>query len=73
MRTIIRRLILTLAALAVAAGMGAAGTVLTAGAASASPPAACPTTYLWANPVLHPSPLFCYANLVPGTTWTRPE
>ena len=57
-----------IAALAVL-GLSGAGAL----AASASPPAACPTTYLWANPVLHPSPLFCYANLVPGTTWTRPE
>ena len=61
MRTIIRWLTLTLASLAVAAGMGAAGAVLTAGAASASPPPAnaCP---LWANYHLNGPYPHCNAN-----------
>ena len=57
----IRRLILILAALAMTLGLGTAGAVLTAGAASASTPP-CPGVYLWANPVVNHAPLFCYAN-----------
>ena len=57
----IRRLILTVAALAMTLGLGTAGAVLTAGAASASPPPAnaCP---LWANYHLNGPYPHCYAN-----------
>ena len=57
----IRRLILILAALAMTLGLGTAGAVLTAGAASASPPPAnhCP---LWANYHLNGPYPHCYAN-----------
>jgi hypothetical protein len=62
MRTIIRRASIAIATLAVAAGLSIAGTALTAGAVSASPPPAnnCP---LWANYVLHHPYPHCYANL----------
>ena len=57
----IRRIILAAAGLALATGF-----VLPAAAASASPPPPPPTVNhchdLWANPVLHKLPLFCYAN-----------
>jgi hypothetical protein len=59
MFTFIRTLILAAAGLAMAAGF-----VLPAAAASASPvpPTVNHCHDLWANPVLHKLPLFCYAN-----------
>ena len=67
----IRRLILLAAALFMAAGLSGISVV----AASASPPPPPVTNHCpyWANPLLHKPPLFCYANLLPGTTWTPPE
>ena len=62
MRTIIRRLVLTFAALAMAAGMTGA----VASAASASPPPVTNHCGLWANPDLHKLPLFCLANETPA-------
>ena len=68
----IRRLIFLAAALFMAAGLSGISVV----AAYASPPPPPPVTNhcpYWANPLLHKPPLFCYANLLPGTTWTPPE